>query len=109
LEFPNLGGSHTKRRVLAEMEQMVIPGLEAERQRVVIMHESDEDGLVRAGLGVLRDSTNWAWQVLAFDRYADDSVSADEVETPSYEEQPEAQLPPIEKREDADSEEAEEQ
>lgn len=108
LELPKLSGSETKRRVVAEMEQMVIPGLEVAQWRIVIMHESDEDGLVRAALGVLRDAKNWAWNVLAYDRFADDALAADGNETPSYEEQPEAELPPIERRDDVDAGEAKE-
>ena len=102
LDFPSVDGSRTKRRVVDEM-QLVLEGVGAPvLRRVVLMHESDEDGLVRGALGVLQTSHSWAWRVTMFDRYAVDDASADDATRPAYDEMSEPQLLPIERRDTDD-------
>ena len=96
LEFPALSGSKTKDRVVAEM-QMSLPGME-QVSRLIIMHESNPDGLVRAAVGVLAGAKRWAWSIVLYDRFAADAEHAQPAASPSYEQQPEAELPPIERR-----------
>jgi hypothetical protein len=96
LEFPSLSGSKTKDRVVSEM-QMSLPGME-QISRLIVMHESDPDGLIRAAVGVLASSTRWEWSVMLFDRFAADIERNIAATSPSYGEQPEAELPPIERR-----------
>jgi hypothetical protein len=79
--------------------QMVLPGMEnLGLRRLVLMHESDEDGLVRAAIGVLQSATHWAWNVPLFDRYEVDIPVGVSDQAAPYDERPEAELPPIEKR-----------
>lgn len=70
-------------------------------RRLVLMHESDEDGMTRAALGVLRAGQEWAWSATTFNRF--DTPANGVVASPperSYEEQEEAALPPIARRAD---------
>ena len=67
-------------------------------RRLVVMHEADEDGLVRAAVGVLISGQDWAWSATLYDQIARDQSLPTTSREPSYEEQPEAQLPPIERR-----------
>lgn len=99
LEHPALAlTSRTKRTVVDEM-QMQMAGLETPRpRRLVVMHEADEDGLVRAAVGVLITGNNWAWNATLYDLIARDEDLPATTTEPSYEEQPEAELPPIERR-----------
>ncbi len=104
LEHPSLATtSHTKRGVIDEMQtQLSGEGLEAAAlRRLVLMHESDEDGLLRAAVGVLRSRSDWAWSATMYDRIAPAADLPDTTSEPSYEEQPEAELPPIERREES--------
>jgi hypothetical protein len=103
LEHPSLATtSHTKRGVIDEMQmQLSGEGLEATApRRLVLMHESDEDGLLRAAVGVLRSRSDWAWSATMYDRITPASDLPDTTSEPSYEEQPEAELPVIERREE---------
>lgn len=103
LEHPSLATtSHTKRGVIDEMQmQLTGEGLEATTpRRLIVMHESDEDGLLRAAVGVLRSRSNWAWSATMYDRIAPAGDLPETTSEPSYEEQPEAELPPIERREE---------
>jgi hypothetical protein len=100
LDFPSLVGSRTKRGVVNEM-QLVIAGLDDPvLRRLVLMHESDEDGLGRAALGVLENSRTWAWRFPLFDRYAVEESTAADAGGAAYDELPEPELPPMERRDD---------
>jgi hypothetical protein len=81
--------------------QLTGEGLEAAAlRRSVLMHESDEDGLLRAAVGVLRSRSNWAWSATMYDGIAPAADLPETTSEPSYEEQPEVELPPIERREE---------
>jgi hypothetical protein len=106
LEHPALAAtSQTKRNVVDEM-QMQISGIETPQpRRLVLMHERDEEGLVRAAIGVLISGQDWAWSATLYDRIARGENLPATTTEPSYEEQPEAELPPIERRPEAAPEE----
>jgi hypothetical protein len=67
-------------------------------RRLVLMHESAPDGLIRIGIGVLADSTTWNWNVGLYDRYADTSATEADEERVAYDELPEAELPDMQPR-----------
>jgi hypothetical protein len=93
--------SHTKRSVVDEM-QMQLEGLGVPKaRRLVLMHESDEDGLLRAAVGVLRAGHQWVWQATMHDRLAPAGQIASTGTERGYEEQEEPALPPIQRRDDA--------
>lgn len=106
LEHPALvATSQTKRNVVDEM-QMQISGIETPRpRRLVLMHERDEEGLIRAAIGTLISGRDWAWSATLYDRIARGENLPASTAEPSYEEQPEAELPPIERRPEAAPEE----
>jgi hypothetical protein len=101
LEQPALATtSRTKRGVVDEMQtQLLGEGLEPpEARRLVLMHDANEDGLLQAAVGVLRAGQEWAWSATTYDRTEPAKELPDTSREPSYEEQPEAKLPPIERR-----------
>lgn len=99
LEHPSVRGSATKERVVDESQLMLKTGDETTVHRLVVMHESAPDGLVRLGVGVLANSTTWSWKVALYDRYAaGETVTFDE-ERVAYDQLPEADLPALEPRE----------
>ena len=103
LEHPSLAAtSHTKRGVIDEMQtQLSGEGLKAPApRRLVLLHEADEDGLLRAAIGVLRSRGSWAWSATMYDRIVPAVDLPATTGEPSYEEQPEAELPAIERREE---------
>lgn len=104
LEHPSLAAtSRTKRNVVDEM-QLQMSGIEtSQARRLVVMHERDEEGLVRAAVGVLISGQEWAWSATLYDRIARGEELPATTAEPSYEDQPEAELPPIEKREESAS------
>jgi len=99
LEHPALAAtSRTKRNVVDEM-QIQMSGIETPQpRRLVLMHERDEEGLVRAAVGVLISGQDWAWSATMYDRLARGEALPATTAEPSYEAQPEAELPPIERR-----------
>lgn len=97
LDFPNLDGSVTKRNVVDEM-QMVLNVGEPELRRLVLMHESDDDGAVRVALGVMDGARSWAWRATMYDRYASEDATATEPPSAAYDQLPEPELPPMRRR-----------
>jgi hypothetical protein len=100
IENPDLSGrSRTKGRVVTEM-QLQLEGIgppEAPR-RLVVLYEADRDGLARASVGMLDSSTDWAWNVTAYERSALAVGTTTRVPAErglAYDEQPEVELPPI--------------
>jgi hypothetical protein len=108
LERPMLAGSQTKRTVVGEMQLQLESSDERKLRRLVLMHEADEEGLIRVALGVLRNGRDWVWRATMYDRYPVASSLADGVSPRGYEDQDEAELPLITPREDsgADAEES---
>lgn len=104
LENPSLQGSATKKRVVDESQMMLEIGDETAVRRLVLMHESATDGLVRLGLGVLADSKTWSWKVALYDRYAAGGVATGDQDRVAYDQLPETDLPPLEPREPAEAE-----
>jgi hypothetical protein len=101
IDQPSLDGtSRTKRSVVDEM-QMQLEGLGVPKaQRLVIMHEADEDGLLRAAIGVLRNGHEWVWRAMMYDRISPAGELAGAGVERGYEDQDEPELPPIERRDD---------
>jgi hypothetical protein len=100
IEHPDLSGpSKTKKAVVSEM-QMQLDGLAAPDQpaRLVVIYEADQDGLAAAAVGTLRSATDWAWR---FSAYARRGLGILDIEAPvepfgpSYETEPEPELPPF--------------
>jgi len=108
LDFPNLDGSITKRNVVDEMQMVLEVGQPALR-RLVLMHESDEDGAVRVALGVMASPRAWAWRVTMFDRFATEEPAAEGPAPTAYDDMAEPELPPMEPREQDEAEDAEDQ
>lgn len=101
LDNPGLAlTSKTKRGVVDEMQtQLTGEGLDAPTlKRLVLMHQADEEGLVGAAVGVLRSGRNWVWSATMYNRIVPEEILPDTAAEPSYEEQPEAELPEIERR-----------
>ena len=97
LDSPSLTGSRTKHHVVDEMQLMLdIDG--SVPARMVLMHESGEDGTGRVAFGVMLDPSNWNWRVSLFDRYSGAATGALGEHT-AYDELPEPELPPIEPHE----------
>jgi hypothetical protein len=100
IDYPDLsGGSTVKKLVVSEM-QIQIPGLESEiaPSRLVLMYEADRDGLVSADIGRLSSSRSWAeeWRFGVFKREEAIPSAVDRGnDLPSYEDQPEPKLPPL--------------
>jgi len=101
IDQPSLdGASRTKRSVVDEM-QMQLDGMGAPKiHRLVLMHEADEDGLLRAALGVLRNGHEWVWRATMYDRIAPAGQLVSTGAERSYEDQDEPLLPPIQRRQD---------
>lgn len=103
IDRPDLAGaSKTKQAVVSEM-QIQIAGLEspAEPGRLVVLYEADGDGLVASVVGMLANAREWAWRFSCYVRDADTASGLDSQEqdaAPSYEAEPEPELPPIEIR-----------
>lgn len=98
LEHPRLTGSTTKKRVVDESQLSLEVNDTVVLRRLVLMHESAPDGLIRIGLGVLADSTTWSWNVGLYDRYADTSAIESNEDRVAYDELPEAELPSMQPR-----------
>ena len=67
-------------------------------KRLVLMHESAPDGLVRVAIGVLASAQSWTWKVALYDRYAAEEISSDHEDRVSYDQQDEAALPELKPR-----------
>lgn len=104
IDQPSLNGtSRTKRSVVDEM-QMQLDGMGVPKaHRLVLMHEADEDGLLRAAIGVLRNGHEWVWRATMYDRItpAEAPISSDT--KPGYEDQEEPKLPAIQRRDNTAS------
>jgi hypothetical protein len=100
IDRPDLAGaSKTKQAVVSEM-QTQIAGLErpAEPTRLVVLYEADGDGLAASVVGMLANAREWAWRFSCYERDADVAAaleSQEETTAPSYEAEPEPELPPI--------------
>ena len=99
IDRPDLGGtSKTKQAVVSEM-QTQIAGLEppADPTRLVVLYEADRDGLLACVVGMLADAREWAWRFSCYARDADvpGAASHQEMSAPSYEAEPEPELPAI--------------
>ena len=101
IDQPSLDGtSRTKRSVVDEM-QMQLEGMGVPKaRRLVLMHEADEDGLLRAAVGVLRAGHEWVWRATMYDRLVPAGELATTGAERGYEEQEEPALPPIQRRDD---------
>jgi len=102
IDQPSLDAtSRTKRSVVDEM-QMQLEGMGVPKaRRLVLMHEADEDGLLRTAIGVLRAGHEWVWRATMYDRIAPAGELASTGSERGYEEQEEPALPPIQRRDDA--------
>ena len=98
------GATATQRRLLEEMQLTLElgPGVGAPGH-LVLIHQCDSDGLYRAAVGLMATGSVWAWNVGLFDRSAAVDVPAEGAEVPSYDQQPESQIPPIRRRIDEDA------
>jgi hypothetical protein len=100
IEHPDLTGpSKTKKAVVSEMQMQIAGvGTPAQPSRLVVIYEADQDGLAAAAVGTLRTATDWAWRFSAYSRRGlgiiDLDAPADPV-IPSYETEPEPELPPF--------------
>jgi hypothetical protein len=100
IDHPDLSGpSKTKKAVVNEM-QMQLEGLGAPDQpaRLVVIYAADQDGLAAAAAGTLRTATDWAWRFSAYTRQGLgilDVESRADLLGPSYETEPEPELPPF--------------
>lgn len=98
--------SHTKRSVVNEM-QLQLEGMGVPKaRRLVLLHEADEDGLLRAAVGVLRAGHQWVWQATMYDRVAPAGQVLSTGTERGYEEQDEPPLPPILRRANATAEQS---
>ncbi len=103
IDRPDLAGtSKTKQAVVTEM-QTQIAGLEppAEPGRLVVLYEADGDGLVASVVGMLANAREWAWRFSCYVRDADIASGLDsqqKPDSPTYEAEPEPELPAIEIR-----------
>jgi hypothetical protein len=66
---------------------------------MVLMHEADEDGLLRAAIGALRKGHEWVWRATMYDRIAPAGKLVSTGAERGYEDQEEAVLPAIQRRE----------
>lgn len=98
LENPNIAGSITKRRVVDESQMSLAVGDTPVIKRLVLMHESAPDGLVRIAIGVLASAQSWTWKVALYDRYAAEEISSDTDDRVSFDQQDEAELPELKPR-----------
>jgi len=101
IDYPDLsGGSKVKKIVVSEMQMTLDELGEAARPpRLVLLYEADRDGLAKAAVGRLSSMHSWAeeWRFTLYER---EEIGLDAAEStramPSYEEQPEPKLAPIE-------------
>ncbi|MCW3016733.1 MAG: hypothetical protein JWO02_3825 [Solirubrobacterales bacterium] len=98
LEHPNVAGSNTKRRVVDESQLTLAVDDTPVIKRLVLMHESAPDGLVRIATGVLAGAQSWTWKVTLYDRYATQATSSDAEDRVAYDQLPEAELPELKPR-----------
>jgi hypothetical protein len=102
IDHPDLGGSSkTKKAIVTEMQlQLDGVGVADTPNNLVVLYEADRDGLAAAAVGMLRTETEWAWRFAAFSRAG--LAMAGELgctawsTEPTYEDEPEAELPPLE-------------
>lgn len=100
VDQPLLAGSATKQAVVDEMQMQLDTDETVASLRLVLFHKSDEDGLVEASLGVMRTKKRWSWRVTMFDRFASRTDVEVTPDAPAYDEQKEAELPPITRRDE---------
>lgn len=105
IERPSVQGSATKKRVVNESQLMLEIGDQALTNRLVLMHESGADGLIRLGVGALANSTAWSWNVSLYDRYVAADATGQGEDRVAYDERPEAELPPLAAREPGERDE----
>jgi hypothetical protein len=100
LDQPHIGTtSRTKKSVVTEMQMQLVEGFDvAKVRRLVLLHETDEEGLTRAALGVLRAGSEWVWNATMYNRFESTAEVVDAPAERGYEQQEEAALPPIERR-----------
>lgn len=110
IDHPDLGGSSkTKKAIVTEMQlQLDGVGVADPPNNLVVLYEADRDGLAAAAVGMLRTETEWAWRFAAFSReghaVAGELGSPAWSTEPTYEEEPEAEIPPLEILGDEDHE-----
>lgn len=92
LDNPSINGSRTKRRVVDESQMALDLEDQANIRRLVILHETSPDGLVRAAVGVLESDTKWSWYVTLYDRFALDGADKDERRGDAYDQRPEPEI-----------------
>lgn len=101
IDSPDLSGkSKVKKTVVSEM-QLEIDGLDAPAapSRLVLLYEADQDGLLSAAIGKLSSEKEWAedWRFSVFERALGAPLTQiPPSDVPSYDEQPEPELPPLE-------------
>jgi len=101
IDHPDLsGGSKVKKVVVSEM-QLSFEAVDsiAAPSRLVLMYDSDRNGLLSAAIGRLSSTREWAeeWRFKVFEREEEAGRSNEApVKLPSYDEQPEPKLPRIE-------------
>jgi hypothetical protein len=105
LDSPNLTGSDTKRTVVDESQTMFVLDDQVAIRRLVLMHESSPDGLIRAALGVLESAKKWSWRVTLFDRFELHGDAISQSHGDAYDTRPEAELPPLRPRNAIDRDE----
>lgn len=98
IDHPDLSGGSTIKKVVVSEMQMQMTGLghQTAPSRLVLMYESDRDGLVSADIGRLSSSKSWAeeWRFSVYEREEEVSALQDHpIDRPSYEDQPEPKLP----------------
>lgn len=100
IDHPDLGASKTKRRVVSEMQTQIAElGAPQMPARLIVVYEADADGLSAAAVGMLRGRSEWAWRFSAYDREGFGHVELEEPvlpSVPSYDTEPEPELPPFE-------------
>jgi hypothetical protein len=65
---------------------------------LILIHHCDDDGLVQAALGTMSSPTTWAWYGILYDRLDAHDLGVSDVDVPTYDAQPETEIPPIERR-----------
>lgn len=101
IDAPDLAsGGRSKKSVVTEMQlQLTCEDLEVRApRRLVLMYEADDQGLQAAALGVMQTGHDWAWRASIYERDATSASPINVPDTPAYDQQQEAELPPIEKR-----------
>lgn len=100
IDHPHVGGSNTKKAFVTEMQLQLDLDPGEEPENLVVIYEADQDGLAKAAVGVMRTEIDWAWRYSAYARgashaAADDTQSGKPAQR-TYEDEPEAELPPLE-------------